>query len=830
MSVKWGSKRGASGESAFRVGIEISIPTPGRLDTQVTVTTKIWVWTKDKFEDPSTTLVWSGTAVDAGSATANVKTVTNSNWSKKNRQLLKTITKVVPTSYQAQSMTASVSLTGIEEAGGSTVATAKVATTLPESPVDPPNAPTGCAVARNSDTSHTVTWTNVSATSAARPYVGLYVERWDNVTNAWAVIKAVKAISSFTDTSTVGDRRYQYRVRAYNGGGKSAYATSGTIETTPALPANLTASRPAISVLVSWTNKSTIATSIQVWHSVNGVMDGSPLATLSSAASSYTHVSASVTATHVYYVKTVSSTRTSALSGPSRAVVSAKSPNMPTGLAPSGTRLDVASDIELSWSHSPGDGTTQTAFKVKWRPQGTSVWTLPTGQVLDATASAGTDEITCSGHGLNEGDIVRFAGSPPAPLAAGLQYWAIPVTETRFKVATTEDNAEDGIYVNFTTAGSGFDVVNGVTVSNSESYVIDGGTLDAPKAYEWMVRTTGRYSGTNPSGPWSKSAGFRTATKPTTTIGFPEDGDGIDAPQAMVAWTFYTPDPGVRQAWARASLFQGNSIIPLEVYESAGQWYNITFETDLVNGATYRAEVVTEGSNGVRSDVESVSFSTDFVEPLAPGVSLEWDDEDGTVLITIGNPEDDDAPTAERNAIYRSEGGSAWALVASNVPTDTAVTDYLPRPGIVNTYKIIASTPNKTVKTTQVAIDCPNYGDWYWLNGGPAWSRSAKVRYGAGVNISMALDKALHNFAGRDLPVEFTGTAKAHTIELTALLPRDAEGYATSADLLALAGIGGPVYYRDPVGRKIKCSLGQIELNDSNDLIEFRTTLTEVDA
>ena len=825
MAVTWGSAKGASGAATkFRVGINVSVPTPGTGDTSVTVTTQYWVWTKDRVNnDTSVSLTIGGTAVTAGTQTVTVNTPSNSDWSTTNKKLVYTETKSIAVTNVAQTLTATASMTGLDAAGASEVATHSVNATLKASPALPPAAPTGLAVTSVG----VLTWTNTNPASTTAPYRGIEVERWDNVTNAWYNIAKLGVVTSFTDISLAGDRTYAYRIMATNSGGKSAYLTqAGTIQTIPATPAAPTARRPVTNVEVSWTNTSTVATGYEVWHSVNGVLDGARLALVALPALSYTHVAPSNTDSHVYYLKAVGASLTSPMSLGSTAVVPYAKPLSASNLAPSGGIYDASAPIALTFDHNPTDGTTQVGFKPKWREQGTAAWSAPTGQSLSASADTATSVITASGHSLNAGDIVKVTGTAPSPLVVGVQYFAIPISATQFRVASSEENALAGIAIGLTTAGS-FSITNGRIVSNTSSYTIPGGTLAAGKAWEWTVATDGRYAGINPSGPWAPMGGFRTATKPTLTINSPEAGSSIGSPQVMASWVFFSPDAGVVQQWAQVALYQGSEL--LEVYEGTGEWGVYVFEYDLVNGATYRVEVQAEGSNGIRSDVYSSTFDADYVGPAVPGLELTWDSDEGLVLIDIENPADIDSPDVVSNTIYRSVAGGDYVLAVSNVGPNTTVIDYLPTPNAVNTYKVVATADDGTKTTYVASVSCQNKGDWFWLNGGPSFDVRAKVRYEGSTTTTFSLDKALHTFAGRTAPVEFSGTATKYEIEVSALLTRDDEGFATYDDLLTLVRTPGNVWYRDRDGRSLRCSLGEVELSDRDDqLMEFRASLTEV--
>ncbi len=68
------------------------------------------------------------------------------------------------------------------------------------------------------------------------------------------------------------------------------------------------------------------------------------------------------------------------------------------------------------------------------------------------TADSGTDVITCTSHGLSNGDMVIFVpGTLPAPLLGGQIYWVRDATANTFKVAATETGAA----IDLTSNGSG---------------------------------------------------------------------------------------------------------------------------------------------------------------------------------------------------------------------------------------------------------------------------------------------------------------------------------------------------------------------------------------
>lgn len=80
-----------------------------------------------------------------------------------------------------------------------------------------------------------------------------------------------------------------------------------------------------------------------------------------------------------------------------------------------------------------------------------------------ADVNTGTDVITVSGgHGFNRSGFpfrVSSSGSLPTGLAAATTYYAIYVSSTTFKVASTEANALTGTAIDITAAGSGTNTI-----------------------------------------------------------------------------------------------------------------------------------------------------------------------------------------------------------------------------------------------------------------------------------------------------------------------------------------------------------------------------------
>lgn len=242
-----------------------------------------------------------------------------------------------------------------------------------------PSAPTGLSVSRNSDTSQTISWTRNS--SSDQPYTNLYLYRYDNYTGAYYLKATLSGSStSYTDTSTAANRYYKYKVRAKNAAGYSSYATEDDINTTPAAPTNIVATRVTTTVEITWDDNSSNETTftLQRKTSTDGITWGS-YSTLSSsiAANSESYTDNSPGNYNQYKIR--SDTTNPVLNSSyieSSVVVILVYPNPPTSVEPVNYEaIDIDGPIPVTWVHNPQDGSSQTFFSIRFRVFG-GAWSL----------------------------------------------------------------------------------------------------------------------------------------------------------------------------------------------------------------------------------------------------------------------------------------------------------------------------------------------------------------------------------------------------------------------------------------------------------------------
>lgn len=221
-----------------------------------------------------------------------------------------------------------------------------------------PAAPTNASASRQSDSSASVAWTRAASPDYA-PISDQYVERQTDGGSWVQLARVAPSLSEYVDSTISANHRYRYRVRSGNDAGKSAYATSGYIYTTPAAPTAVNVKRASAGVIsVGVTASAPYATGFDVQRRENG---GS---WTSVATNTSMPINDSTTASTVRYrVRSVRSSLASAWkeSADVQAVVA---PNAPTITAKPAAVLSVGQTATVAWTPNHPDGSAQSQAQV----------------------------------------------------------------------------------------------------------------------------------------------------------------------------------------------------------------------------------------------------------------------------------------------------------------------------------------------------------------------------------------------------------------------------------------------------------------------------------
>lgn len=241
-----------------------------------------------------------------------------------------------------------------------------------------PNAPTGCTATYVSDSQATVSWTN-GTTDSNHPRDNTLVERRDGSNDWTQIASASGTATSYADYGISPNTQYQYRVRAKNVAGYSAYSTSGSIYTTPTSPASVTLDKTAattvqVNVTGTW--------GYTVVYDIESTYDGG--STWSSVATSTSlPYNATVSAGTVQF--RVRATRGALASAwtLSESLVTICPPLAPTIVEQPANPTVNGSQVRISWAPNHPDGTNQTAAEVKvTHPDGTTATLTHTTSTL----------------------------------------------------------------------------------------------------------------------------------------------------------------------------------------------------------------------------------------------------------------------------------------------------------------------------------------------------------------------------------------------------------------------------------------------------------------
>ena len=328
--------------------------------------------------------------------------------------------------------------------------------------------------------------------------------------------------------------------------------------------------------------------------------------------------------------------------------------------------------------------------------------------------------------------------------------------------------------------------------------------------YEWQVRTWGMYKPNEEAGasPWSAVSSFLIAARPTAGILSPETR--IDTSQLVVRWSYYQPS-AARQTLARIQVTDvtDNRVVADQVIQGAASSYTVPERA--VNGHEYSTSVVVVSDEGLESKPATRKSTVRYAPPEAPKVTAQWDDSTGVVSLGITNPPPKAGKTvaAVSNQVDRSQDdGQTWETIASDLPIDVTVQDWEAPSGGKTLYRVTASSVTPSSESTTVTITAASRQ--VWISGGPGYRTCVGFKYEPEVTVTPSLlHREVKHFAGRARGVEVTGTAVQRAIAISAVLT-DSE-YATHVKKLEeLAILPAPFLYRDPLGRRIYCSLSSI--------------------
>lgn len=255
----------------------------------------------------------------------------------------------------------------------------------------PPATPGLSKISRSSDTQHVLSWSHSGGAT------GFSIERRDYVDGAWGAWRVVGAANStsarsYTDAGTVAGRAYQWRMRARNSVGYSAYSgVSLVTPTTPTVVPSVTAKRAGSGVRVAWEAENSAPSNVgwQVMHDVKGGSSIQVGGNQAAGTREYVHASPDPERVQSYRVRQYVYTPHDGgktLYGPwgaSNTVQLIAKPAAPTVVWPQPEQMYGLGRIWLRWTHNATDGSEQSKAVVE-------VW--KNGELIFQTTVNGADD------------------------------------------------------------------------------------------------------------------------------------------------------------------------------------------------------------------------------------------------------------------------------------------------------------------------------------------------------------------------------------------------------------------------------------------------------
>lgn len=395
--------------------------------TSSSVRFRIWIETSNAESWSMLNLTVYGGWSSNGQTTSSFTHTGSYGWSSAKRTLVYDHTRTFTRQYNSTStVEGSAQLTGIG-AGQSPVramGSNGISMTIPARSVSPPNTPTNVGRSRTSNTQHTITW-SASATTA-QPIERFRIQRHDGLRDPnWRTVTIVYVSGnrSWTDTSTQTNTRYRWRIRAENNAGVSSWANSAYISTQPPTALTptvrhqggdnlVTVSRGGANMNVRSLIEHQSATATGSWSGWSQIHSSSTI-TAQNATITLRHVNVDPTRRHRYRHRLQNTSDTPTLegsySGASAIINLLQAPAAPTNVRPSGTTLDAAKSLVVSWNHNSNDGTDQIERSVRTRIDG-GAWNTATSMSDETTWSMNSNRL----QGGSTTDIqVRTRGEHP---------------------------------------------------------------------------------------------------------------------------------------------------------------------------------------------------------------------------------------------------------------------------------------------------------------------------------------------------------------------------------------------------------------------------------
>lgn len=413
-----------------------------------------------------------------------------------------------------------------------------------------------------------------------------------------------------------------------------------------------------------------------------------------------------------------------------------------------------------------------------------------------------------SAYSANSNTITLLAtANPPTNLAPS----GVARDATEAIVFTWQHNPADGTPQNQYRLqykiDAGSYVTVGPTTSAVSSYTLPAATLTNGHTITWHVATSGE-NGTISA--YSAESTFTTSAKPTATISAP--GATLNQSTLTAEWAYFQEQSSAQATWL-ASLYDDADVL-LEQINGTTETEG-TFAAALADGATYTVTVVVTSAAGLTSAADSQEFTVTYLPPAAVAITASYDVLSGSMVLTVvgDDPVESVTVAIDTVTIQRSINGGAWVTVVAGLvlagdPLTAIVLDTAPTINGTNTYRalVFSALPSSDISPEETEVT--DEGLWCFLSAGPGFAQIVRMRKKPSFKASVARERQLYHFAGREDPVQLEGEASTLAVQVSGILRDDS---STPEEFEAIAKVSGVVLWREPTGRRVYCSLRQMQ-------------------
>jgi len=272
----------------------------------------------------------------------------------------------------------------IGDSGYSNTATA----TTPAPPPTIPVTPSSLTATAASASSINLQWADNSPDET-----GFKIERAPGTTGSFTQIDTVGAgVTSYSNSGLTGSTTFQYRVRAYNTAGNSAYTNTATATTPappptiPVAPSGLTATAASASgINLQWADNSSDETGFKIERAPGTSGSFTQLAIVGAGVTGYSNTGLTAATAYCYRVFAYNAAGNSGFTNTACATTSDTVPAAPANLTATAVS---PSRVDLQWADGSGN---ETSFKIERAPSAGGAFT----QI--ATVGAGVTSYSNSG-------------------------------------------------------------------------------------------------------------------------------------------------------------------------------------------------------------------------------------------------------------------------------------------------------------------------------------------------------------------------------------------------------------------------------------------------